>query len=69
MKKEGEVEEGREWLLKDRNSTIVFRVLLLMIIEQCGIWKVPWTGSQLTCFLGLALQLWDAGQVTSSLWS
>lgn len=31
------MEEGREWALKDRNSTIVFRVLLLCIIEQCGI--------------------------------
>lgn len=37
MEKEGEVEEGRERPLRDRNSTIVFRVLLLMIIEQCGI--------------------------------
>lgn len=31
------MEEGRERPLRDRNSTIVFRVLLLMIIEQCGI--------------------------------
>ena len=38
MKKEGEeVEEGWEWLLKDRNSPIIFRVLFVMIIEKYGI--------------------------------
>ena len=31
------MEEGWEWLLKDRNSPIIFRVLFVMIIEKYGI--------------------------------
>lgn len=56
MKKEGEVEEGREWLLKDRNSTIVFRVLLLMIIEQCGIVEsaLVWKSADVFSWLSFA---------------
>jgi hypothetical protein len=63
LKKEGEqVEEGREQLLKDRNSAIIFRVLLMKIKEHCGVMEsvLDWKSVGMFFFIS-ALLLCDPG--------
>jgi hypothetical protein len=56
------VEEGREQLLKDRNSAIIFRVLLMKIKEHCGVMEsvLDWKSVGMFFFIS-ALLLCDPG--------